>query len=139
MNDALKLTGADLARALGRTSPAVDRAARRHAEDVARIVHEEAGVATRVLRRESGDYVVSIEGPGLAAREFGSLDAPGDAAITASDCGAEAMTGAAGHPLTRLGLWPRHPLPPGERVRCGGAANPNPLPRGRGWCAERTG
>ena len=82
MNDALKLTGADLVRALGGISPAVDQAARRHAEDVALLVHEETGVVTRVLRRESGDYVVSVEGEGLFAREFGSPDAPGDAAIT---------------------------------------------------------
>jgi len=81
MNDALKLTGGDLARALSAVSPAVDRAARRHAEDVARLVHEEAGVVTRILRRGSGDYIVSVEGPGLAAREFGSLDAPGDGRI----------------------------------------------------------
>ena len=82
MNDALKLTGADLLWALGRASPAVDQAARRHAEDVALLVHEETGVATRVTRRGDGDYVVSVEGQGLFAREFGSLDAPGDLVIT---------------------------------------------------------
>ena len=82
MNDALKLTGADLVRALGGISSAVDQAARRQAEDVALLMHEETGVTTRVVRRESGDYVVSLEGEGLFAREFGSLDAPGDSAIT---------------------------------------------------------
>ena len=81
MNDALKLTGADLVRALGRASPAVDRAARQHAEEVAETVREAAGVVTRVLRRGNGDYVVSIEGEGLFAREFGSVDGPGEAAI----------------------------------------------------------
>ena len=82
MSEALRLTGADLARALGAAaSPAVDRAARQHAEEVARVVREEAGVMSRVLRRGSGDYVVSIEAQELFAREFGSADRPGDAAI----------------------------------------------------------
>ena len=76
MSDALRLTGDDLVRALGGMTPAVDRAARRQAEEVARVVHEEAGVVTRVTRRGSGDYVVSVEGPGLFAREFGSVDGP---------------------------------------------------------------
>ncbi len=82
MNDALRLTGSDLVRALGRASPAIDRAARQQAEEVALLVHEETGVVTRVTRRESGDYVVSIEGEGLFAREFGSVDGPGDPVIT---------------------------------------------------------
>ncbi len=85
MSDALKLTGADLVRALSAAvaSPAVDRAVRQRAETVARAVAAAAGngVATRLTRRESGDYVVSVAGAGLFAREFGSVDKPGDAVI----------------------------------------------------------
>ena len=87
MSNALRLTGSDLVRALHGVSPAIDRAARRQAEEVALLLHEETGVATRVTRRESGDYVVSVEGEGLFAREFGSLDGPGDAAITQAIAG----------------------------------------------------
>jgi hypothetical protein len=84
MTDALKITGNDLARALARAalSPAVDAAVRTRAETVARDAGAGVdGVTTRVLRRDTGDYVVSIEGPGLFARAFGSLDAPADPAI----------------------------------------------------------
>ncbi len=91
MSDALKLTGSDLVRALGAVaaSPAVDQAARRQAEEVARTVRDAAGdgVVTRVSRRASGDYVVSVAGAGLFAREFGSVDASGDAAITQAIAG----------------------------------------------------
>jgi hypothetical protein len=55
MSDALRLTGDDLMRVLGGLSPAVDRAARGQAEEVARLVREETGMATRVTRRGSGD------------------------------------------------------------------------------------
>jgi hypothetical protein len=81
MSDTLRLTGGDLMRALGGLSPAVDRAARGQAEEVARLLRAEAGMATRVTRRGNGDYVVSIEGQGLFAREFGSLDEPADPVI----------------------------------------------------------
>ncbi len=84
MNHARMLTAGDLARALGgAVTPAVDRAVRRRAEDVARAAQEAAGdgIVTRISRQESGDYVVSVAGQGLPAREFGALDAPGDAAI----------------------------------------------------------
>ncbi len=91
MNDARRLTADDLARALAGAAmrPAVDRAVRARAEAVARTVGAEAGggVVTRVLRREAGDYVVSVEGQGLFARAFGSVDKPGDPAI------AEALAG----------------------------------------------
>ncbi len=89
MSDALKLTGADLAQALGAVlaSPAVDAAVRRRAEDVAGAVRAETGDAARVTRRGPGDYVVSVEGQGLFAREFGSLDRPGDAAIARAIAG----------------------------------------------------
>lgn len=81
MSDTLRLTGSDLVRALNGATPAVDRTARGQAEEVARLVREETGMATRVTRRGSGDYVVSVEGQGLFAREFGSVDRPGAAAI----------------------------------------------------------
>ena len=70
-------------RALGAAAaPAVDRAVRRRAEDVAAAARAEAGdgVVTRVRGRDGG-YLVSIEGQGLFAREFGSVDRPGDGAV----------------------------------------------------------
>ena len=82
MSAALTLTGRDLMRTLNGISPTVDRVARGQAEAAARLVREETGMATRVVRRGSGDYVVSVEGQDLFAREFGSVDAPGEAAIT---------------------------------------------------------
>jgi len=90
MNDALKITGTDLARALARatTSPAVDAAVRARAEDVARDVGNAVeGVTTPVMRRDAGDYVVSIAGQGLFAREFGSVAGPPDPVIAAAIAG----------------------------------------------------
>lgn len=87
MSDALRLTGGDLVQALAGALPAIDAAARRQAEAVAEVLREEAGVAARVTRRGDGDYVVSLEGPGLFAREFGSLDEAGEAAIAPAIAG----------------------------------------------------
>ncbi len=87
MSDALRLTGSDLVRALSGMSPTIDQAARRQAEEVARVMREEAGVAARVTRRGSGDYVVSVEGPGLFAREFGSVDKPADPVVARAIAG----------------------------------------------------
>ncbi len=80
---ALMLTGSDLVRALcAATSVAVDGTVRRRAEDVARTVEAETGVAAGVVRRGVGDYAVTLAGQGLFARAFGSVDKAPDPAIT---------------------------------------------------------
>ena len=81
----LDLTGADLIRALGDIArrPAVDAAVRDRAEQLAADVARATGgpVTARVLRRGDGNYVVDVSGPGLFAREFGSLAAPPDPVV----------------------------------------------------------
>jgi hypothetical protein len=82
MSNALTLTGDDLVRALtAATSATVDGAVRRRAEDVARAVEAETGVAARAIRCGAGDYAVGLEGQGLFAREFGSVDTPAEPVI----------------------------------------------------------
>lgn len=76
----LELTGRDLVRALTTAivaRPAVDAAVRSRAERTAARAAE-AGVEARVVRRGHADYTVEASGPGLFAREFGSLDAPAE-------------------------------------------------------------
>ena len=82
MKSSLALTGADLARAIGKVAglPSVDAALRARADALAAEAAGE-GIVTRVLRQGEGDYVVSVEGPGLFAREFGSLDRPAEPVI----------------------------------------------------------
>ncbi len=77
MKPSFALTGSDLVRALGHAValPAVDDAVRRRADEIARTVAGD-GLVTRVLRRDAGDYVVSVEGPNLFAREYGAVDRP---------------------------------------------------------------
>ncbi len=80
---AIDLTRGDLIRALGAlvsARPAVDAAVRARAEAIAARV-DEAGVAARVVRRGHADYAVEANGPGLFARELGSLDAPAEPVI----------------------------------------------------------
>ena len=85
MTPALSLTGADLVRALSDIAalPAVDKAVRERADAVARALATDR-VTTRVLRRGPGDYVVSVSGEGLFAREFGSQTAEAEPAIHAA-------------------------------------------------------
>jgi hypothetical protein len=73
MTKALSLTGADLIRALGDAAAliSVERAVQSRAEALARDV-EGGDVTARVSRRGPADYTVTVSGPGLSAREFGS-------------------------------------------------------------------
>jgi hypothetical protein len=74
MSDALRITGADLVRALGGVIPAVDEAVRARAEARAAELAAD-GMTTRVLRRGEGSYVVEVTGEGLFEREFGQIGA----------------------------------------------------------------
>jgi hypothetical protein len=82
MKTSLALTGTDLARAIAEVArlPAVDAALRERADTLAADLAGN-GIVTRVLRRETGDYAVSVEGPNLFAREFGSVNRPAEPAI----------------------------------------------------------
>jgi len=95
MSPALSLTRDDLVRALTRLSerPAVDLALRGRADALAREVEAAAadGTTARVARRGPGDYVVTVSGPGLFARELGSPTREADPII------AEAIARGAGH------------------------------------------
>jgi hypothetical protein len=85
----LELTGRDLVRALAPAivaRPAVDAAVRARAEEAAARIAE-AGVAVRVVRRGHADYAVEASGPGLFARELGSLDAPAGPVVAAAEEG----------------------------------------------------
>jgi hypothetical protein len=72
VTDAMKVTGADLIRALGGALPAVDDAVRARAEARAAELARD-GVATRVLRRGQGAYAVEVIGEALFEQEFGQL------------------------------------------------------------------
>ncbi len=67
------LTGSDLVRALGDAAalPAVDQAVRARADALAAELSG-ATVTTRVLRRGSGDYAVTVSGEDVLTREFGA-------------------------------------------------------------------
>ncbi len=68
----LDLTRRDLIRAL---RPAVDGAVRARAEALARRIEDAAPDVTATTEgREDGGTVVTVSGPGLFAREFGSID-----------------------------------------------------------------
>lgn len=87
--NALDLTQRGLIRALAAAvvrRPAVDAAVRARAEEAAARIAE-AGVAVRVVRRGHADYAVEASGPGLFAREFGSLDAPAGPVVAAAEEG----------------------------------------------------
>jgi hypothetical protein len=73
---ALDLTRSDLIGTLRRIGrrPAVDGAVKAKAEGLAARIAEAGGVAARASRRGAGDYVVTVSGPGLFAREFGGVD-----------------------------------------------------------------
>jgi len=85
MNRALQLTGADLVRAVGSAAalPAVDAAVRGRAEKAAADLAR-AGTATRVLKRGDGDYLVTVSGSGVFAREFGAVDKPAEPFVAAA-------------------------------------------------------
>jgi hypothetical protein len=85
MSAALMLTGADLVRALGavKALPAVDAAIARRADEVAGALAW-AGTETRVLKRGDGDYLVTVSGAGVFAREFGSVAEPAAPFIAAA-------------------------------------------------------
>jgi hypothetical protein len=70
----MKVTGADLIRALGGSLPAVDDAVRAKAEARAAELAR-GGIATRVLRRGEGAYTVEVTGEGLFEQEFGQVGA----------------------------------------------------------------
>jgi len=72
---ALDLTRGDLIRTLKRIGrrPAVEDAVRATAESLAARIAE-TGVTAQASRRGEGDYVVTVTGPGLFAREFGGVD-----------------------------------------------------------------
>ena len=78
-------TGADLVRALRGLSrrPAVRVALRERAEAVAAAIAEAGGegVTATVVERSAGEAIVTASGPGLFAREFGSLDAPAEPVV----------------------------------------------------------
>jgi hypothetical protein len=74
VTDAMKVTGADLIRALGGALPAVDDAVRTRAEARAAELARD-GVTTRVLRRGPGGYTIEVTGEGLFEQEFGQLGA----------------------------------------------------------------
>lgn len=78
-------TGADLVRALRGLSrqPAVRAAVRERAETLAVAIEEIGGegVAVTVAERSAGDVIVTASGPGLFAREFGSLAAPAEPVV----------------------------------------------------------
>lgn len=73
---ALDLTRGDLIRTLKRFAmrPAVDDAVKTKAEALAARIAETGGVTAQASRRGVGDYVVTVSGPGLFAREFGGVD-----------------------------------------------------------------
>ncbi|MCB1487038.1 MAG: hypothetical protein KDJ88_06210 [Bauldia sp.] len=68
---ALDLTRRDLIRAL---QPAIDGAVARRAEDLARRVVASGGVDADVSAPRDGACAITVSGPGLFAREFGSID-----------------------------------------------------------------
>ena len=73
---ALDLTRGDLIRTLRRIGrgPAIDAAVRAKAEGLAARIGEAGNVTAQARRRGEGDYVVTVSGPGLFAREFGGVD-----------------------------------------------------------------
>jgi hypothetical protein len=74
MSDALRITGADLVRALGGVTPAVDEAVRARAEARAAELASD-GITTRVLKRGKGSYAVEVTGEGLFEQQFGRFGA----------------------------------------------------------------
>jgi hypothetical protein len=95
-------TAEDLVRALrGLTRrPAVGAALRERAEALAAAIAEAGGegVSATVAERGPGEMIVTASGPGLFAREFGSLAAPAEPVVAPA---VEEMRG------SRLGLRPR--------------------------------
>jgi hypothetical protein len=77
---ARELTGTDLIAAIGAVTgrPAVDKAVHARAEQLAAAIAaragEGSGIAATVRHVGLADYAVEVSGPGLRAREFGSLE-----------------------------------------------------------------
>ena len=95
MSPALSLTRDDLVRALSglgdrrvmAPGPAIDRAVAERAAALAREIEEIAGadgVTARVVRRGAATYEIVVSGPGLFAREFGSLTRAAEPVIAAA-------------------------------------------------------
>lgn len=78
MSRSLDLIAADLVAALGALvrRPAVDRALAEGAAAVAEAVVAAGASSATIVHRGPGDYEVVAAGPGLLAREFGTLGAP---------------------------------------------------------------
>jgi hypothetical protein len=85
MSRALQLTGADLVRAIGNAAalPAVDAAVARRAAAVAAELAA-AGTGTEVLKHGDSDYVVTVTGADVFAREFGAVGTPGAPFVAAA-------------------------------------------------------
>jgi hypothetical protein len=81
---ALDVTQADLLRVLREVAsrPAVDRAVRARANEVAAAIEGEGrGASARVVRRGVSDYSVVVSAPNLLAREFGDAGGAPDPVI----------------------------------------------------------
>jgi hypothetical protein len=81
---ALDVTQNDLLRTLRQVAsrPAVDRAVRARADEVAAAIEERGeGTSARVVRQGASDYAVVVSAPNLLAREFGGAEAASDPLI----------------------------------------------------------